>query len=602
MERWLEIAKTVPRLGWARVARVARHRWRTRAGTYQKALFKPVAVGPLFEVAQLSPSRLSPTEATRVLEAAQKLRSGRLTLFGVHEADVGSPPRWHENPLSNSASTPDLRHWSVLTDFDPSFGDIKGQWEVSRFSWAPVLAQAALASRDAEFVRTLETWTQDWWAQNPWGHGRNWKCGQETSLRLLHVLEAAHLLGITPASSPRFLNDFVTAHALRIDLTRDYAKGQANNHALSEAVGLFVAGEWLRTARAGHDTPETRRWRRHGREDLEEGVAGLFETDGTFAQYSTTYHRMALDLLSHATRWAAALTPEEPFSEVFRIRARAATRWLAAVVDDVSGDAANLGSNDGAHVLNDTLVPYRDFRPSLARARACFAAPADAAASQEFSLGGFVVVRTSASWGCLRAPRARFRPVQADALHLDVWHRGINILRDAGTYSYFDAEGAALASCEGHNTLQFDGRDQMPKLSRFLYGSWTDVRTLSPLREAGGVSTWSGEYRDPWGVRHRRSFEARATEWRVVDEFRGHQREALARWRLAPADWQLRGTTLESSLARLEILAPEGAQMELRDAWESRYYSARNKVPLLTVRLGATHGRLETRLLLKEAP
>ena len=39
------------------------------------------------------------------------------------------------------------------------------------------------------------------------------------------------------------------------------------------------------------------------------------------------------------------------------------------------------------------------------------------------------------------APQAPARPSQADALHLDLWHRGVNLLRDAGTFSY-NAEGA----------------------------------------------------------------------------------------------------------------------------------------------------------------
>lgn len=44
----------------------------------------------------------------------------------------------------------------------------------------------------------------------------------------------------------------------------------------------------------------------------------------------------------------------------------------------------------------------------------------------------------------LRYPRFRFRPSQADALHLDLWLEGRNLLRDAGTYSY-NTESAWLS-------------------------------------------------------------------------------------------------------------------------------------------------------------
>jgi hypothetical protein len=60
----------------------------------------------------------------------------------------------------------------------------------------------------------------------------------------------------------------------------------------------------------------------------------------------------------------------------------------------------------------------------------------------------------------------RFRPSQADALHLDFWLAGSNVLRDAGSYSY-NTEPEWLNVFPGHNashnTVQFDDRDQMPR-------------------------------------------------------------------------------------------------------------------------------------------
>ena len=34
-----------------------------------------------------------------------------------------------------------------------------------------------------------------------------------------------------------------------------------------------------------------------------------------------------------------------------------------------------------------------------------------------------------------------------------------------------------------HNTIQFDDRDQMPRLSRFLFGSWLVPNWLEPIQE-----------------------------------------------------------------------------------------------------------------------
>ena len=69
-------------------------------------------------------------------------------------------------------------------------------------------------------------------------------------------------------------------------------------------------------------------------------------------------------------------------------------------------------------------------------------------------------------------------------------------MRDGGTYSYADTTGAAneLASVAGHNTVQFNGRDQMPRLSRFLYGAWLQVRGDEKITQADDSQIWAGEY------------------------------------------------------------------------------------------------------------
>jgi len=74
------------------------------------------------------------------------------------------------------------------------------------------------------------------------------------------------------------------------------------------------------------------------------------------------------------------------------------------------------------------------------------------------------VLRHGPAMALLRYPRFRFRPSQADALHLDFWVSGENWLRDAGSFSY-NTEQRWLNYFPGtvaHNTIQFDGRDQMP--------------------------------------------------------------------------------------------------------------------------------------------
>jgi hypothetical protein len=308
------------------------------------------------------------------------------------------------------------------------------------------------------------------------------------------------------------LMEILTTHLKRIEPTIAYAMAQENNHGTSEAAALFVGGSWL--ARFG--TPEASRWERVGRDLLENRAGRLIEPDGSFSQYSVNYHRLMLDTFSLAEVWRTESHLPE-FSARLYQRMAAATDWLYEMVDSATGDAPNLGANDGANLLPLTDADYRDYRPSVELAAALFhrkSAYDGPSSSREhlrwlgvpqpgellrgpvsklFADGGYAVLRSVDAMTVLRFPRFKFRPGHADALHVDLWVAGENLLRDGGTYSYnADPESLTYFSgVRGHNTVQFDDRDQMPRLGRFLWGDWLKTKTLSGITELDGEAELS---------------------------------------------------------------------------------------------------------------
>src|SRR5690606_31178541 len=62
----------------------------------------------------------------------------------------------------------------------------------------------------------------------------------------------------------------------------------------------------------------------------------------------------------------------DPFSELFYERAKAATNWLYAMVNSKTGDAPNVGANDGARLIPLVDADYRDYRPTVQLAMALF--------------------------------------------------------------------------------------------------------------------------------------------------------------------------------------------------------------------------------------
>ncbi len=588
------------RLGYQNVIAVAVYRLLKKTGYYRRNL-------PIVEF---------PGGAIFSDEVAQSSGETSLDYFSFHAVPVSSPPNWFLNPWNGAEYSDTTIHWSATPDFMPELGDIKLVWELSRFDWVPRMAWRYRQGEETA-LPVLESWLRDWSERNPVNGGINWKCGQETSLRCLNLLLAALCVDETfDEPSPTFLN-LLDLHGQRIVPTLRYAMAQDNNHGTSEAAALFVVGQYLIVHGDAGQQRRGKLWLRKGRFWLENRVARLILSDGSFSQNSVSYHRLMLDALSFAELMRQRFGLPE-FSQAFYSSMASAVCCLYQFVDALSGDAPNLGANDGALLFNLDEGPYRDFRPSVQLGAAVFMGKAVWASEVRHPLlelfgvdlgclsvledqtsvlmdkGGYAILRNEQDFAMLRLPIYRFRPGHADALHLDVWHKGMNVIRDAGSYSYNADEESQrfFPGTESHSTVCFDDRDQMPRLGRFLFGSWLKPDILEFVQEAGMVKS---AYTDYLGARHIRESRKTSDGWCVIDEVAGFEKEAVIRWRLAPLDWKLDGLSLSVDDMSLVMNSDMSLDLKLIEQAESRYYMHRAQIPVLEVRCSAP-GRITTEI------
>lgn len=590
--------KTIWALGPANLWRVFRYRIGIRLGL--NPVKKLTAVIP--EGAFFSSPRVS-------IEPSLKPNlqwQGQQRYFGWLIIDSDQVPDWHLNPFNGKSVNRPNRPWWQIVDFDSQVGDIKTIWEASRFDWVLTFAQQACTpSSDVvdNGVDKLNHWLNDWLKHNPAYLGPNWKCGQEASIRVMHLAMAAIILKQFKATSPALLA-LIEAHLKRIEPTLLYAMAQDNNHGTSEAAALFIGGNWLAT----NGVKQGNQWQNTGLKWLENRAARLIGQDGNFSQYSVNYHRVMLDTFCMAEVWRRA-TDARPFSDALYGQLARATNWLYQLIQPQNGDAPNIGANDGARLLPLTDTDYRDFRPSMQLAMALFsqkcayqgegqwnlplqwldidvpiqmAAPPD---SCEFQNDGYRVLRSGAAMALLNYPKYRFRPGQSDGLHLDFWWQGENLLRDAGTYGYAIGEEAIhyYGGTQSHNTIQFDARDQMPRISRFLLGDWLTFNThiLANLPQ----HSWVG-YTDGQGATHKRLVRLDEQQLTVQDEVAGFREKAVLRWRLKPGDWLLKGAILSLDEHQLCFHANVPIHsIKLVQGWESRYYLKRNSTPVVEIQI-----------------
>ncbi|TDA65324.1 MAG: alginate lyase family protein [Chloroflexi bacterium] len=482
-----------------------------------------------------------------IIREADEIVSGQVRIFGGPPAALNLAP-------------PDAdRHWS-RTRFHPG-EDIKFTWEPARFGWAFNLGRAYLLTSDERYPEAFWQHWEQFTAGNPVNCGPNWESGQEVALRLIAYLFAAQVFEPSARSTPgrkAGLLKAVADHAERIPPTMIYARAQNNNHLVSEACGLYLAGVAL------PEHSHAAAWKQTGWRWLEYAFRSQIDPDGTYVQHSLNYHRMVLHLALLAQ--AGARTAQQEFSPQARQRLAAATRWLLAQVDWTSGDASNLGNNDGANILPFGVRQFRDHLPTAQAVAAAFLAerclppgpwdemaawlgiaplelaevpkPVDSPAIQRLG--------NTEEWATLRGVRFRSRPAHADQLQVDLWYRGINVLLDPGTYLYTHKRiwNNGLVNNRVHNSPVIDDLEPMLRAGRFLWLKWDQAHWIENECQPGKLLTAEHDGYQPLGIRHRRALAWRAPgRWQVTDWLtpvgKVKQHRASLQWLLPDWEWSL---------------------------------------------------------------
>lgn len=580
-----------------------------------------------------------------VLEPCQQALAGHYPFFSHWTGQLGWPPDFNLDPV-HDIDWPVGEHWMGFAHSGPPRDDIKLVWEASRFTLAYTLARAYRRDRNEQWAQAFWTMFDAWQEHNPPQQSAAWACGQEMTFRLMAVLFATFATLDAPATTPARLQAvsqlaWQTARHLNVNI--NYARSQGNNHALSEAAGLWTVGLLF------DELPRAEHWRTLGTKILAAECKRQIYDDGSYVQHSLNYHRVMMDDLL----WVQALARQNALTLPAAIidRFGRATDWLAEMIDPHTGRVPNYGSNDGANVLPLSCSDYLDYRPTLQAAGLMVdgkprfrAGPwdeknlwlagqrpnerspqsttsagrhsSDIPSIKHSSLqnrnsavalrdGGYYILRGPNSWCMTRCHTYRRRPSQADMLHVDLWMDGLNILRDAGSYAYYHRDPEWMHyfhSTAAHNTVEIDGQNQMTKGPRFLWFHWIRSRVLE---FAGDEHTgrFVGEHygytRLPGSPIHRRTIEHTDNRWTIADEVRTTGRnDFVVRYRLAPLDWHASNNGWEARTATERICITLDTAVDLDVSFlhtheqsqdcprgaESLYYGMLSRCPLLEIR------------------
>lgn len=535
---------------------------------------------------------LSGEKKAIIVTVADKAINGIITGFSSIELDYGNPINWHYSPLTKVESRKDVK-WYRIPDFDVERGDIKVVWEASRFTHFFYFSRAYLITGDMKYYDAFSEQLEEWLKSNPYPYGANYKCGQECTLRMINALMAYTVFknsGVATADDEKNATKLVEVCYKKILSNFFYAhKCIKNNHTFSEICGLIVGAWCCKNEARVRETYAL----------LNKEIVNQFLPDGGFTQYSFNYQRFTLQIIECAYKIGEKAGCN--ITEKKRIKNSLLLMYQAQAE---SGDMPNYGSNDGALIFPVTSCGYRDFRPVLNTVYALvegerlyeqgeydeellwFSSGKEIPLAGikrkacTFNDSGFYTLRHDGGFLMTCLQDFKSRPAHMDQLHIDFWHKGINIFCDSGTYSYASELGKELISTAGHNNVKTAEVEQMNKRGAFLVCDWTGRRDVKH-----DTDSFSGTMLSKNGYTHRRTIHKTEQGYAVEDEVNGNGEYCEFHFH-TPCEVRivLGGFELIDDYTVICTVVVDAGDIVVNKAYRSLYYLKKEEINCVSVR------------------
>jgi len=468
---------------------------------------------------------LAGEEADALVACADGLLAGKWEVLGVPRDDLRAPD-WSLDPLSGRRYPED--RCSFRIDYRRSDDDrrVKQVWELSRHHHLTVLAAAWRVSGNLAYPEMVARHLRSWWRHNPPASGVNWASGIEIGIRLISWVWVRRLLDNWEGVQDLFDgNDQARRqiywHQRYLAAFRS-AGSSANNHVIAEAAGQVVAScafDWF---------AETPKWLAEAIAVLQDELRRNTFESGVNREQAFEYHGLVTELGIIAGLEAEAaghLISPATWALLCRM-----TDVLAAVMDAEGCPPRYGDGDDGRALLLNPPDSYRwatllsvggtvfgplDWWPETSgdaaslllgalAGRRIYGGPRPARRPAQFNDAGLTILRTAPGdraeiWcRCDGGPHGFLSiaaHAHADALSVEVRHRGTQILADPGTYCYQGEPQwrSYFRSTAAHNTVEIDGLDQSEPKGPFLWTRKAEIQVIDVCTD-GDAPRWCARH------------------------------------------------------------------------------------------------------------
>jgi hypothetical protein len=530
----------------------------------------------------------------RVVSEAEEILQGKIECFGSF-VFAGHIP-WNTDFFSGKTWPPGRRATTYRPFTVPTPEDGKVPYELSRCQHFVPLAKAFALTGDARFIQKITGDLHDWHEHNPFLRSVNWTCAMDVGIRSVNWILAAEMCSAAHKGIEVFGDDFVRSLFRHGQFVwrhlEDYSPAYNTNHYLANLVSLlYVASCFPGQAIAD-------KWFGFARDEFYKEARIQFLPDGPNYELSTSYHRLATEMLLSGIARIEEAGGDVP--DDVKKRAVRAVDYVRYVLRS-DGTVPQIGDNDdgrfhifgryigwqrndhrylvplGAAVLNQEMAcegcegQNEEAVFFMGERGASSFSPPATMCSKGFPDAGMFIMRHTNDHVMVKVSNLGLYQTSGphnhnDLLSFDLVLGGVPLIVDPGTGQYTGDihQRNLFRSTSMHNTVMVDDVEQneigpeddigavwsLGNDARGKMIAWTMGESFDRL-----VAEHTGYLRLPMPLIHRRTFELRHdfSFFRVEDVFQGAGKSGKHRleWslvlapdvvadRVAPTQWVLR--------------------------------------------------------------
>lgn len=281
-----------------------------------------------------------------ILKEAKQILEHKFDLLGSGEVDLGEKIKWNEDFKSGFIWKNQFYKDIKIVDLNNN-ADVKVPWELSRFQHLFTLGKAYWITNNKKYYLECKEEIEEWIVENPVYMSVNWTCAMDVAIRAVNwIFFYWHFKDLID-NDKEFLNKFNNSlynHGKFIYLNLEKGLGLANNHYLSDLVGLFYLGIYFNKLKNN----EVKRWLDFSKKELEKEMFVQNNKDGSNYESSTSYHRLVTELM-----FFPMILGEKnkiKFSQEYKKRLEKMFEFLAKIIKP-NGKIPMIGDVDNGRLL-----------------------------------------------------------------------------------------------------------------------------------------------------------------------------------------------------------------------------------------------------------